>query len=80
MFHSRITVSVYSQLYYIKMRDLMVKKIADIYAQIFYLVIVTSLNSISFFLARIQTQKKKFLKYNAHISNESQAFKGLLFF
>ena len=62
------------------MKDLIVKKNADIYAHIFYLVIVTSMNSISFFLARIQTQKKKFLKYNAHISNESQAFKGLLFF
>ena len=61
------------------MRDLIVKKNAYIYAQIFYLVIVTSLNSISFFLARIQTQKKKFLKYNAHISNESQAFNELLF-
>ena len=74
---SRIAVSVHLQLYYVNMKDLIVKTIADIYAQTYYLLIVTNLNSSSFILTRIQTQKKKFLENNTPSSIGSQAFKEL---
>ena len=71
---SHIAVSVHLQLYYVNMKDLIVKTIADIYAQTYYLLIVTNLNSSSFILTRIQTQKKKFLENNTPSSIGSQAF------